>query len=70
MFTITYSNGRTESHDTYAEALAAVALEYEECAAGHDGDLTSGGDRTLVWACEADSVDDDGARAVASIYRS
>jgi hypothetical protein len=68
-FTIRHSNGRVESAETYAEAVAAVALQYDSCAIGHDGDLASGGDRTLVWACEADSVDDDGARAVASIRR-
>ena len=30
--------------------------------------LKDGGERTLVWACEADSVDDDGRKAIASIY--
>lgn len=53
-YEIRYSNGTTETHDTYAEAIAAVALRYEQCEIGHDGDLASGGDRTLCWATEAD----------------
>jgi hypothetical protein len=69
-YAIHHSNGRTETGIvSYAEAVAVVALQYDGCEIGHDGDLSSGGDRTLVWASEADSVDDDGARAVASIWR-
>lgn len=52
---------------TYQEALAACKAEWPEAEIGHDGDLTGGGDRTLVWSCEADSIDDDGGNAVASI---
>lgn len=64
-----YSDGRVETHGTYAEAVAAFAAEHEGCEIGHDGDLQDGGERTLCWASEEDSIDDDGARATASIYR-
>lgn len=50
-------------------ALDWLERHYPDYSAGHDGDLSDGGDRTLVWACEADSIDDDGARAVATIRR-
>jgi hypothetical protein len=69
-YQITYADGSPRTtHDSYDAACDALRADYPEAEIGHDGDLTSGGDRTLCWACEADSVDDDGARAVASIYR-
>jgi len=66
-FLIRFSNGGRETRvDTYPEAIAL--LRADGCAEiGHSGDLESGGDRTLAWLTEADSVDDDGARAYASI---
>lgn len=64
---IRYTDGREVTVDSYAEAIAAIALEYPQCEIGHDGDLSDGGDRTLAWSCDADAIDDDGARAVASI---
>jgi hypothetical protein len=68
-YSVRYGNGRTVTGiATYGEALAEVESSYPDMSAGHDGDLTSGGDRTLCWASEEDGVDDDGARAVASIY--
>jgi hypothetical protein len=64
---VSWADGREERCETYAEALECVDAE---CGVvGHDGDLTDGGDRTLCWATESDSVDDAGARAVASIRR-
>ncbi len=69
-YEIHYSNGRVDGgYETYASAIAAFAIAHPNCSVGHDGDLTSGGDRTLCWASEEDSIDDDGARAVASIVR-
>ena len=66
-YQIRTSNGRTIDVDTYAAAIQWCEAEWSEVEVGHDGDLTDGGTRTLVWECEADSVDDDGARAAASI---
>ena len=68
-YRITYSNGAADLNcDTYAEAVAVLRKEWPAAAIGHDGDIESGGERTLCWATEADSIDDDGARAVASIW--
>lgn len=65
---ISYANGTIDSgYETTGEALAAIEASYPDYWAGHDGDLADGGDRTLVWACETDSEDDDGARAIASL---
>lgn len=70
-YTVEYSNGRKVAHiETYEEAIAEVKSRYPDAAIGHDGDLTSGGDRTLCWASEEDSIDDDGARAAAEIRTS
>jgi hypothetical protein len=67
MFEIRWSNGRIEQHETYEAAKDAVWAECPEAEIGHDGDLDSGGDRTLCWADEGSSVDDDGAFACCSI---
>jgi hypothetical protein len=67
MYEITYTDGRTDTAETYEAAVAIIEAEYEEAEIGHDGDLSDGGDRTLCWADEASSVNDDGANAVASI---
>lgn len=67
LYEIVRSSGSTTSHDTYRAAVDACKAEWSSAEIGHDGDLTCGGERTLVWADEMSSVDDDGARAVASI---
>jgi hypothetical protein len=68
-YMVRYSNGRMVTGlESYAQAIAEVTSTYESAAIGHDGDLTGGGDRTLCWASEDDAENDDGARAVASIY--
>lgn len=59
---------KISSHIDYPSALAAA----EEWAGpdgviGHDGDLSCGGDKTLIWANEASSIDDAGANAIGSI---
>lgn len=61
--TLYVSTGGVEGYDEAVElARSEGAREI-----GHDGDLTSGGDRTLCWASEEDARDDDGRRAVCSI---
>lgn len=70
MFAIHYSNGRIDGgYETTQDCLDAIERLYPDYYAGHDGDLAEGGDRTLVWANEDESFDDDGMRAIASIVR-
>jgi hypothetical protein len=70
MFQIHYTDGSVSRvYDTTQECLDEIEIANPDYYAGHDGDLEEGGDRTLVWACEADSEDDDGARVIASIRR-
>ena len=62
--------GRTLSfHSDYAAALsAAEEFAGTDGIVGHDGDLSEpGGDRTLIWADEQSSLNDDGACAIGSI---
>jgi len=68
-YTIAFSNGRKETIEgSYQDALDYVrGLVGADVEIGHDGDLSDGGDRTLFWASEEDSIDDDGARALGSI---
>lgn len=68
-YQICWATGQKYTVDTYEEACEAVRSGYEDPVIGHDGDLTEGGDRTLCWASWEDAEDDDGARAVCSIYR-
>ena len=68
MYAISYSNGQPKvTTETYDEAIEILQAEYPDLEYGHDGDLSDGGDRTLCWADEASSVNDDGGNAVASI---
>lgn len=77
MFTINHSNGCTETHETLQGAIDALRADHPECVAyfadgapvksTHDKIHPNSGDRVLVWETEADSVDDDGTRAIASI---
>lgn len=62
------SGGDVVGFETYGAAIAWCESEWPEAEIGHDGDATSGGERTLVWACEEDSEDDAGESAVASIW--
>lgn len=68
-FTVRWSNGNERRYGTYEAAVAGVLDSYPDAEIGHDGDISDGGDLTLVWATEADSEDDDGANAIASIRR-
>lgn len=68
-YTISYTDGRSDTAESYEAAKAIIEAEYPDAEIGHDGDLSDGGDRTLCWADEASSVNDDGARAVASIRK-
>jgi len=66
--TVDYADGSAQStYAHYQDAVDALTREYPDCAIGHDGDLIDDGDRTLVWACDEDAFDDDGANAIASI---
>ena len=67
MYRINYTDGRRDVADSYDAALNLIQAEYPDAICEHDGDLSDGGDRTLCWADEASSVNDDGAHAVASI---
>ena len=69
-YVVCYTDGRPdEEYDSLEDACGAVGEEWEDAEIGHDGDLDDGGDRTLVWANEADSINDSGANAVASIRK-
>jgi hypothetical protein len=69
-YCITYANGDAAEYcDTYEEAVTLVESHWEDAEIGHDGDITDGGDRTLCWADEDSSQNDNGAKAVASIRR-
>lgn len=63
-YRITYSNGNAPDHaDSYEDAVQLVRNQWgERCYAEQFAD------RALVWRNEQDSVDDDGANALASIY--
>jgi hypothetical protein len=75
MINVKHTHGTTESFNSVDDALAALSDVYGSTVVVYsaDGgsfssedDLRSG--RALVWQDEKSSVDDDGARAVASIY--
>lgn len=58
--------------DSYDQAVVAAYDLLQSRASrhviiGHDGDITDGGQRTLIWGSTADAEDDDGARAIATI---
>jgi hypothetical protein len=67
MYEISYSDGRRATTETLDGAIALLLAEYPDLEYGHDGDLSDGGDKTLAWACEQDSLGDAGQNAVASI---
>lgn len=66
-YAIEWSDGSRDEYDTYDQATTAVTARYPDAEIGHDGDLSEGGDRTLCWASEAESMNDDGQNAVAEI---
>lgn len=68
-YEIQWLDGSTDEYDTYDQATAAVAARFPDAEIGHDGDLSDGGDRTLCWADEEASIDDDGQTAIAVIRR-
>lgn len=67
VFEISYGAGEVETCSSYREAVEWCEDRWPDAEIGHDGDLTDGGERTLVWASVDDSIDDDGANAVARI---
>jgi hypothetical protein len=68
-YTVKWSNGTEHRYETCEAAEDAVRESYPDSEIGHDGDISEGGDRTLCWATEDDSVNDDGARAICSIWK-
>lgn len=60
---------KSETYATYYDALEACINRWPNAVSGHDGDLSEGGDRTLVWENEVYAKNDDGGKAVASIVR-
>jgi len=70
-YRISYADGRPDVEcETYGDAIATIESEYGlDAEIGHSGGLDEGGDRTLCWADEESSVNDDGARSVAEILR-
>jgi hypothetical protein len=68
MYEINYTNGQaSEDFPSLDACIDRLTEQYPDLEYGHDGDLSNGGDRTLVWANYSDSLNDDGANAVASI---
>lgn len=56
-YEIHHSDGReAETHDTYDEACDALRAQYPDAEIGHDGDLSEGGDQTLVLEPEEESA--------------
>jgi hypothetical protein len=70
-YVISYTNGEADdTYETYEAAKDAILARWPDAEIGHDGDLDGFGDRTLFWADEDTSIDDDGARALGSIRKS
>lgn len=75
---IKHTHGQTETCDTLADAFTSLRSVYGDdivvCGPGgwdlrETSDVgTLRTDRALVWQDEASSIDDDGARAVASLH--
>jgi len=53
--------------EDYETAVALLGEMLGDVVVGHPGDLLDGGDRTLVWECEADAQNDSGRNAVGAI---
>jgi len=57
----TYADGRRVRNSQHADAIADLMQEFPDMVIYNDGD------RTLIWATEADAVNDPGQRAVACL---
>jgi hypothetical protein len=72
IYKIKHTHGQTEVHEGWEAAWAAlVAVHGDDLYAYDSGEVDAAVAPTghaLVWQTEDDSVDDDGARAVASVY--
>jgi hypothetical protein len=60
---------RVVTASTWEGVVRWIRDRYPDAEIGHDGDMEDGGTRTLCWADEADAVNDDGAKAIATITR-
>ena len=62
-FRITYTGGRADSvHDSLDSAKSEILVTWP------DAYFYANDDRVLAWATEQDSEEDDGAKAVGSIW--
>jgi hypothetical protein len=67
-YSVKHSHGLTETFETYEAAVESLESIYgDDVAIGHDGDISDGGETTLVWRTEEDARNDDGVRVVAKI---
>ena len=66
-FSVNLTSGKVETFETLDAAKAHINRLYPEAEIGHAGDLEDGGDRTLCWENEQDSVNDAGQKAIANI---
>lgn len=77
MTTINYSNGSKSTVETIEAVHAEIIATYPDAVYCHNGEADDvprdseidDAGRILVWEDEEHSENDDGARAVASIYR-
>ena len=71
MYKLENDQGRKIScHSDYEDAVrAAEEFAGPDGIVGHDGDLSDGGDKTLIWADEESAENDPGINAIGSIRR-
>lgn len=68
-YDLIWTDGRRNTCRTIDDARALILARYPHAEIGHDGDLSDGGERTLVWETPQDADNDSGALAVAEIRR-
>ena len=66
-FICVHADGRVSTPADMDTILHNLHCEYPDMTHGHAGDLSDGGDKTLVWASQSESINDDGKRAIAEI---
>lgn len=69
MFEIVTASGRRKSFGCYEAAKDAAMGWWPSCVIGHAGDLSDGGDRTLIWETEDAASSDAGVLAIAKIAK-
>jgi hypothetical protein len=67
-YKIIWAHGQTDTgFATLDDAEVAVRSVLTDAEIGHSGDISDGGERTLFWSSESDSVNDDGEKSAGSI---